>query len=96
MNRVCIVHIRIFVRIAFWSIVVGACAGAAGMHYFYDKNHVPQEAMRQARAAVDGEMQAACSNWFTDKRSKDLPEGRVVVCKAPQFMSNPTISTELK
>lgn len=76
-------------RLAVLFFCLGALAGGAASHYLIDKLHVPQEAMRQAREVVDAEMRAACTNWFTDKRSAALPEGRIVTCKAPGFLSNP-------
>lgn len=84
------------IRLVLAALLAGALLGSLLTHYLYDVTHVPQEAMRQAREVVDAEMRAACSNWFTDKRSKDLPPGRVVVCKAPAFMNNPLVSSELK
>ena len=73
----------------FWCVVLGAALGAAAMHHLYDKHHVPEQALQVAREQVDKEMQAACSNWFTDKKARALPEGRIVVCRAPKFMSIP-------
>lgn len=81
---------------AFACIVVGAVLGALAMQYLYDKHHVPLLALETAREQANAEMQAACSNWFTDKKARALPEGRIVVCRAPLFMSSPPRSTELK
>lgn len=78
------------------GLLNGALIGFLAADYLHDKTHVPQEALKRAREVVEAEMVAACSNWFTDKRSKDLPPGRVVVCKAPAFMNNPLVSSELK
>lgn len=69
-------------------VIASLCVGV--MLGFDLANHstVPIEAMRIARQQVESEMRVACSNWFTDKRSSQLPAGRVVVCHAPKFLSN--------
>jgi len=75
------------------SATIGLILGILAVAYLWRTAHwqidVPTEAMRQARAIVEDEMRAACANWFTDKRVKGLPPGRIVVCKAPEFLSKP-------
>lgn len=83
-------RMRMMLRVAAWAAVAGCCAGVAIGWELAGKALVPPLALAHARAALDADMRAACANWFTDKRTAALPEGRVVVCKAPKFLSNPT------
>lgn len=69
------------------SFVTGVGVGLISARLHPDPNYISPLAIVQARLAVDAEMRAACSNWFTDSRSAGLPAGRVVVCKAPKFLS---------
>lgn len=97
-KRARIVTAGTIATIVFYCTVLGATSGVvAGVlltHYLYDKHHVPKLAFQQAREAVESDMRAACGNWFTDSRSKGNPAGRIVVCRAPDFLSNPLPSVE--
>lgn len=79
----------LFLSILYPSIL-SAVAGFMLAHYIVDKVYVPVEALRQARKEVNKEMQEACANWYTDKRSTKLIPGRLVVCKAPTFLTATT------
>lgn len=75
------------------ALAIGFLLGMGLMVWMWQTHHfqvnVPQEAMRQAREVMEVEMKAACTNWFTDKKAAKLPPGRIVVCRAPDFLSNP-------
>ena len=70
------------------------CAGAVLGFDFANHTTVHDKAVGIARQQVDMEMRASCSNWFTDKRTAQLPENRIVVCRAPAWMSNPKASND--
>jgi hypothetical protein len=81
---------QITILSVFFGIVLGVALGVLiGSHYGFSLGVKDTEgkALPLARAELNKEMETACANWFTDKRSKGLPEGRIVVCKAPQFLS---------
>ena len=88
-NGYTLIRARLVMEMVAWAAVAGCCAGVAIGYELARNALVPTAALAHARSALDADMRAACSNWFTDKRTAALPEGRVVVCKAPKFLSNP-------
>lgn len=101
MNDLKIIRVGALVRGVLVTFALGVMLGAALGGYlgsaFARVAHAAQTAegaVQTARAQLNAEMEQVCSNWFTDKRSKEMPVGRIVVCKAPSFLSksqNPTI-----
>ena len=89
MPKVRIRPARVIIMLAMYVAVPAFFAGAVVGVMFSQAVDVPVRAVQTAREQVEREMSAACANWFTDKRTAALPEGRVVVCKAPKFLSNP-------
>jgi hypothetical protein len=80
-------------RSFFAVLAFGFLLGSMVVGYLWRIHHttveVPKEAFRQAREAIESDMKVACSNWFTDKKMEKLPSGRIVVCRAPDWLSLP-------
>jgi hypothetical protein len=94
-NNIIVPKASVF-QFAIMMIFIGCILGAAlggwvGAHYGFKfgVEATEDKALPLAREQLNKEMETLCSNWFTDKRSKELPEGRIVTCKAPSFLSNP-------
>ena len=95
MDELKIIRVGALVRGVLITFALGVVLGAALGGYigsaFARAAHAAQTAegaVKTARAQLNAEMEQACSNWYTDKRSHDLSPGRIVVCKAPKFLSH--------
>lgn len=69
--------------------ISGMLLGSVVMFALQEKAPSQEVAFQAARAQLDADMRKACINWYTDKKAAQLPPGRIVVCRAPEFMSVP-------
>lgn len=74
---------------AVFLFLSGTLLGSVVMFALQEKAPSQEVAFQAARAQLDADMRKACTNWFTDKKAAQLPKGRIVVCRAPEFMSVP-------